>query len=97
MATRKEHGPRHQRPAETAAPTVRNSSITDSGLAAPRSRKLSVRVNPDVLAAASKRLGLESPADVVNTSLTLAAKPDPFKTWLAETEDRLPDNFELAV
>jgi len=86
MAERKVHGP-----------TVRNARIAAGALAAACSRNPSVRVNPDVLAAASKCLGRENPADVVNTSLALAAKPESFKTWLAETEDRLPDNFELAV
>jgi hypothetical protein len=33
----------------------------------------------------------------VNASLALAAAPDRFKTWLRETKDTLPDDFELAV
>ncbi|HKT17387.1 MAG TPA: tape measure protein [Stellaceae bacterium] len=61
------------------------------------SRKLSVRIDPGVLDAAAKQLGLANPSDVVNASLALAAAPDRFKVWLRESTDVLPDDFELAV
>ncbi|HXY99873.1 MAG TPA: hypothetical protein VEI03_07715 [Stellaceae bacterium] len=61
------------------------------------SRKLSVRIDPGVMNAAAKQLGLTNPSDVVNASLALAAAPDRFKIWLRETTDTLPDDFELAV
>ena len=62
-----------------------------------RSRKVSVRIDPGVLEAASKELGLTHPSDVVNASLALAAAPDRFKAWLRGTQDTLPDDFESAV
>lgn len=61
------------------------------------SRKLSVRIDPGVLSAAAKQLGLSSPSDVVNASLALAAAPDRFKIWLRESQDVLPDDFELPL
>ncbi len=62
-----------------------------------RSQKVSVRVDPGVLAAAAQRLGLAQPSDVINASLALAAAPDRFKTWLRSTSDRLTDDFEPAL
>jgi hypothetical protein len=62
-----------------------------------RSQKISVRVDPGVLRAAAARLGLTNPSDVVNASLAVAAAPDRFKAWWAETPASLPDDFELAV
>lgn len=61
------------------------------------SRKLSVRIDPGIMDAAARQLGLTNPSDVVNASLALAAAPDRFKTWLRESKDTLPDDFELAV
>jgi hypothetical protein len=59
-----------------------------------RSHKVSVRIDPGVMKAAAKELGLANPSDVVNASLALAASPDRFKVWLRETKDVLPDDFE---
>jgi hypothetical protein len=61
------------------------------------SRKLSVRIDPGVMDAAARQLGLANPSDVVNASLALAAAPDRFKIWLRESQDVLPDDFERAV
>jgi hypothetical protein len=62
-----------------------------------RSQRISVRVDPGVMRAAGARLGLTNPSDVVNASLAVAAAPDRFKAWWAETPATLPDDFELAV
>jgi hypothetical protein len=62
-----------------------------------RSRKVSVRIDPGVMEAAARELGLTNPSDVVNASLALAAAPDRFKAWLRETTDTLPDDFEPAL
>ncbi len=62
-----------------------------------RSQRISVRVDPGVMRAAAARLGLSNPSDVVNASLAVAAAPDRFKAWWAETRAGLPDDFELAV
>ncbi|MGC8476761.1 MAG: hypothetical protein ACP5NP_10450 [Acetobacteraceae bacterium] len=59
-----------------------------------RSQKLSVRVDPLVLAAAADRLGLPHPSDVINAALALAAAPDRFKTWLRDTTDSLTEDFQ---
>jgi len=56
-----------------------------------------MRVDPGVMRAAAARLGLTNPSDVVNASLAVAAAPDRFKAWWAETHATLPDDFELAV
>ena len=62
-----------------------------------RSQRISVRVDPGVLRAAAARLGMTNPSDVVNASLAVAAAPDRFKAWWAQTHATLPDDFELAV
>jgi hypothetical protein len=62
-----------------------------------RSQRISVRVDPGVMRAAAARLGLTNSSDVVNASLAVAAAPDRFKAWWAETQATLPDDFELAV
>jgi len=62
-----------------------------------RSRKVSVRIDPGVMDAAARQLGLANPSDIVNASLALAAAPDRFSAWLRETNDTLPGDFEPAV
>jgi hypothetical protein len=62
-----------------------------------RSQRISVRVDPGVMRAAAARLGLTNPSDVVNASLAVAAAPDRFKAWWAETHATLPDDFEPAI
>ena len=62
-----------------------------------RSQRISVRVDPGVMRAAAARLGLSNPSDVVNASLAVAAAPDRFKAWWAETQATLPDDFEPAI
>lgn len=62
-----------------------------------RSKKISTRVDPGLMAAAKQRFGLASEADVINASLAVAAAPDQFKAWLRDTQDTLTDDFELAV
>jgi hypothetical protein len=64
-----------------------------------RSGKISARVDPRIFAAAAAELGLAESevSDVVNASLAIAAAPDRFKTWLKDSGDALPDDFELAI
>lgn len=87
--------------ARGAGPIARAmSELAATGkLTGSRSEKISARVDPGVMKAAAERLGLEKTdvSDVVNAALALAAAPDRFKAWLGTTEDRLPDDFELAV
>lgn len=62
-----------------------------------RSQRISVPIDPSMVRAAAARFGLTNPSDVVNASLAVAAVPDRFKAWWAETHATLPDDFELAV
>ena len=64
-----------------------------------RSRKISARVDPAILAAAAERLGLPESeiSEVVNASLALTAAPDTFKNWLRHGGGTIPDDFELAI
>ncbi len=68
-------------------------------VAGARSAKISVRVDPGVLAAAAARFGMAESdvSDVVNASLAVAAAPDRFKEWLRDPGEPLPDDFELAI
>ncbi|HEY0526119.1 MAG TPA: hypothetical protein VGD08_22185 [Stellaceae bacterium] len=61
------------------------------------SRRITVRVDPGILEAAAERFGTTTPSDTVNASLAAAAAPNRFKQWLRETQDTLPDDFELAI
>jgi hypothetical protein len=68
-------------------------------VAGARSAKISVRVDPGVLAAAAARFGMAKSdvSDVVNASLAVAAAPDRFKEWLRDPGETLPDDYELAI
>jgi hypothetical protein len=73
--------------------------VSTGQLTGTRSTRVSARVDPGILGAAAKRLGLKSTdvSAVVNASLAVAAAPDPFKAWLANPGEPLPDDFELAI
>jgi hypothetical protein len=62
-----------------------------------RSKKISTRVDPGILAAAKKRFGVESDADVINAALAIVGKPDRFNEWLMHHKGQLSDDFELAI
>lgn len=78
--------------ARAVAELVARGAVTGT-----RSKKISTRVDPGLMAAAKQRFGLASEADVINASLAVAAAPDRFKAWLRDTQDTLTDDFELAV
>lgn len=59
--------------------------------------RVSVRVDPGILEAAARNLGLTQPSDVVNAAIIAAAAQDPFKTWFLTAAGTLPEEFELAV
>lgn len=59
--------------------------------------RVSVRVDPGILEAAARNLGLTQPSDVVNAAIIAAAAQDPFKPWFLTAASTLPEEFELAV
>jgi len=89
-------GAHHERPDPHVASALAELRLAGA-VTGRRSQKLSVRVDPGVMRAAAMRLGLSNPSDVVNASLAVAAVPDRFKIWWADTNATLPDDFELAV
>lgn len=59
--------------------------------------RVSARVDPGILEAAARNLGLTQPSDVVNAAIIAAAAQDPFKTWFLTAAGTLPEEFELDV
>lgn len=78
--------------ARAVAELVARGAVTGT-----RSKKISTRVDPGLMAAAKQRFGLASEADVINASLAVAAAPDRFKDWLRNPQHTLTDDFKLAV
>ena len=66
-------------------------------LAGSRSQKLSMRVDPGLVAAARRRTGLRRNSDLINAALAVVAAGDDFGAWLVQQAGRLPEEFELAV
>lgn len=66
-------------------------------LAGARSQKLSMRVDPGLIAAARRRTGLRSNSDLINAALAVVAAGDDFGAWLVQQAGRLPEDFELAL
>ena len=59
--------------------------------------RVSARVDPGILEAAARNLGVTQPSDVVNAAIIAAAAQDPFKAWFLTAAGTLPEEFELAV
>ena len=59
--------------------------------------RVSAWVDPGILEAAARNLGLTQPSDVVNAAIIAAAAQDPFKTWFLTAAGTLPEEFEPAV
>jgi hypothetical protein len=57
--------------------------------------RVSARVDPGILEAAARNLGLTQPSDVVNAAIIAAAAQDPFKAWFLTAAGTLPEAFEL--
>lgn len=62
-----------------------------------RSAKLSVRVDPGLIAEARRRTGLERDADLINAALAVIAASDGFGAWLVSQAGTLAEDFELAL
>ena len=63
----------------------------------PKSKAVSARVNPDLLAAAGARLGLTNQSDVLNAGLALLAGADTYGAWLFEQAGTIPVDLEVDV
>src|SRR3954452_9500025 len=66
-------------------------------LAGAQSKRLSVRVDPGLVAEAKRRSGAQNDSELVNAALALVAAGDSFGTWLVAQKGRLPDDFELPI
>lgn len=62
-----------------------------------RSARLSVRVDPGLIAAARRRAGMATDSELVSAALAVLAAPDDFGAWFVAQAGRLPEDFELAV
>jgi len=60
-----------------------------------RSARLSVRVDPGLIAAARARIGAGSDSEVVTAALALLGIQDDYGAWLVSRADPLPEDFEL--
>lgn len=62
----------------------------------PRDRRVSVRVEAPLFAAAKAAAGVESDSELVRLALTALAVPDSFGEWLLTQQGRLDKDFDLA-
>lgn len=60
-----------------------------------RSRALSARVDPALLAAAARRLGTTNVSDTINAGLALIAGTDTYGAWLLDQVGGLPPDLEV--
>ena len=69
----------------------------DQGLLdGPRDRRVSVRIEEPLFAAAKAAVGVQSDSEVVRIALTALAVPDSFGEWLLAQQGRLDEDFDLA-
>ena len=61
----------------------------------PRDRRVSVRVEEPLFAAAKAAAGVESDSELVRLALTALAVPDSFGEWLLTQQGQLDKDFEL--
>jgi hypothetical protein len=62
-----------------------------------KGRPVSARVDPDLLAAATARLGMTSQTDVLNAGLAVLAGADTFGGWLMAQAGQLDPGLEIDV
>ena len=61
----------------------------------PRDRRVSVRVEEPLFAAAKAATGVESDSELVRLALTALAVPDSFGEWLLTQQGQLDKDFKL--
>ena len=71
--------------------------LAATGVLCGHAEKISARIDDSLLAAASRRLGTENIAQVMQAALAVFVAPDPFVTWFVSGDDKLPDDFEPAL
>ena len=74
-----------------------DSLVQDKVATGSQDLRVSARVDPGILEAAARNLGVTQPSDIVNAAIIAAAAQDPFKTWFLTAAGTLPEEFELAV
>lgn len=62
-----------------------------------RSKQLSVRIDPDLLATAAERLGTRSTSEAVEAGLLLLAGTDTYGAWLVSLAGSWPEDVEIDV
>ncbi len=62
-----------------------------------KGRAVSVRVNPDLLAAAAARLGIVSQTEVLHAGLAVLAGADTFGAWLLDQAGTLDPDLDVDV
>ncbi len=73
-------------------------SLTRSGkILGARTKRLSARVDPELIAAARAKMGVKNDSDLITAALALIAAPDEFGPWLVTQAGRLPKDFELGI
>ena len=74
------------------------SALKTSGrMSGQRTRRVSARLDPGLLAAAMERTGITSETALLEAALAVLAEPDDFGSWLISQRDALDKDFELAL
>ena len=83
-------------PMVSARLTFAIRALADGGkLAGARTKRMSARIDPGLLAAARAKTGLTSDSELVSAALAVIAASDDFGPWFAAQAGRLPKDFEL--
>ena len=59
--------------------------------------KVSARIDQGLLIAAARKMGSDNTTEVVQAALAAFVASDPFVAWFLSGQDKLPDDFELAI
>lgn len=62
-----------------------------------RSRRITVQIDPGLVAAAMERSGIKSETDLIEAALAVIAEPDDFAAWLISHRGALDRDFTLAL
>ena len=93
--TRVQKAPESTVAARQASEALRR--LRDGGVLTGQADRVSARIDHGLLAAAARKVGSTNTTEVVQAALAALVAPDPFVAWFLSGEDRLPDDFELAL